>query len=56
MCRRETTLLVMMVAVVGTTGCAESATMVGNGLSAVVACALLWSTVNLDRDTADEDG
>ena len=31
------------------TGCAESATMAGNGASMVVACALLWSTVNIGR-------
>ncbi len=38
-----------------TTGCAESMTMIGNGTSMIVAVALLWSTVNLKRDTADEE-
>lgn len=45
-----------MVVAVGATGCAESASVVGNGLSALVACALLWSTINLERDCCDEDG
>ncbi len=29
------------------TGCAESATMIGNGATMIVTCVLLWSTVNL---------
>lgn len=43
-------LMVSIMAVVLTTGCAESAVLAGNGVSMLVACALLWSTVNLGRN------
>lgn len=36
-------------------GCAESATLLGNGASMVVAVALLWSTVNLERSSQKEE-
>ncbi len=36
------------------TGCAESATLAGNGASMLVATALLWSTVNINRRRDDE--
>jgi len=42
-------LLLMLGISLLTTGCAESLTLAGNGLSMVVACLLLWSTVNLGR-------
>lgn len=37
------------------TGCAESAALIGNGMSMVVAVALLWSTVNLKRRSDNEE-
>lgn len=36
-------------------GCAESATLIGNGASMVVAVALLWSTVNLERSSQQKE-
>jgi hypothetical protein len=47
-------MFLVMVAMM-TTGCAESVTLIGNGASMVVAVALLWSTVNLKRDTSGEE-
>ena len=37
-------------------GCAESAILAGNGMSMLVASALLWSTVNIRRpgDTKEQ--
>lgn len=32
-------------------GCSESAILAGNGLSMLVVCLLLYSTVNLSRST-----
>lgn len=45
--RMQWILLVLVLAMA--TGCAESAAMIGNGASMVVAVALLWSTVNLKK-------
>lgn len=39
----------LMMAVLVLTGCSESVILAGNGASMLVACALLWSTVNLER-------
>ena len=46
MSMRSMVLMLAMVLML-TTGCAESAVLAGNGVSMVIACALLWSTVNL---------
>lgn len=37
------------------TGCSEAMTLTGNGLSMVVTCVLLWSTINLNRPDGDEE-
>lgn len=47
--------VVVVALLMGTTGCAESAALIGNGLSMVVATALLWSTVNFKRRSDDEE-
>ncbi len=36
-------------------GCAESAILAGNGVSMLVASALLWSTVNIRRQADGEE-
>ncbi len=46
-------VLVVLGIALWTGGCAESMTLAGNGLSMVVACLLLWSTVNLGRRPVD---
>lgn len=50
-------LLLLMVSLValGAMGCSEGAILAGNGASMVVAFALLWSTVNINRH-GDNDG
>ena len=53
---RMVSLAVLMAVMLVTAGCAESATMAGNGLSMLVACVLLWSTVNLGRRDAKRNG
>lgn len=45
----------LLAAIAVGTGCAEGITMIGNGLSMVVACVLLWSTINLNRPERDEE-
>ncbi len=46
--------LVLLLVLVFATGCAEAAALAGNTASMVVACALLWSTVNLGKETPKE--
>lgn len=38
-----------------TTGCAESVVLAGNGVSMVVTCVLLWSTVSINRHQNDKE-
>jgi hypothetical protein len=42
-------LLVLVMVLFATTGCAEAAAVVANGASMLVACVLLWSTVSLGK-------
>lgn len=52
MSKSNLSVLVLMILVFGT-GCAEAVAVVGNSASMVVACALLWSTVNLGKGKDD---
>ena len=42
-------ILLIVIALWTLTGCSESAILAANGLSMLVACGLLWSTVNIGR-------
>lgn len=44
------TWLLMVMVVTMATGCAESAALIGNSASVVVAALLLWSTVNINQN------
>ncbi len=50
---RATLILTAVLVLCFATGCSESAVMAGNGASMVIACALLWSTVNLGQRNTD---
>lgn len=46
-------VLLCIVGLAALTGCAESVAVVGNGISMVVACLLLWTTVTMNRGHSD---
>ena len=50
---RAPTILTVVFVLCLATGCSESAVLAGNGASMFIACALLWSTVNLGQRNSD---
>ena len=48
--RRQLTVVGLVAAALLGSGCAESVTVASNGLAMLVACALLWSTINLGNN------